>query len=135
MRYQHRDGEAAPGAVSLTPVRDDAAVDDSGVFAVDEDREDFDAVHEALVDAGHEPLDDSADGDGGDSDAGESADGSDAPQASDFTETELVEMDRPELRPIAAQYDDIDGNASGDKLTEELIKKLREETADDQEGE
>jgi len=134
MEYEHRDGEAAPGAVSLSPVRDNAPVDADGVFEVDEEREDFDDVHERLVEAGHTPIDGSSDADGVDEDAAEADNSAQEDQedllelqASDYTEEDLVEMSRDELRPIAAQYDDINGNASGDKLTEDLIAKRREE--------
>jgi len=141
MRYKHRDGETATGAVTLTPVRDNAAVDENGVFEVDEDREDFDEVHERLIDAGHEPLEGGEDeseaatngseNDGDDENEkadGEEEEDAEVLQASDFTETELVEMDRQDLRSIAAHYDDINGNASAEKLTEKLIQKRREET-------
>jgi len=40
-------------------------------------------------------------------------------------------MDRNDLRAIAAEYDDIDGNASADALTEALIKQRRAETEAD----
>jgi len=50
--------------------------------------------------------------------------------SSQITEQDLVEMDRDGLRSIAAQYDHINGNASGDELTEELIKQRREEVSE-----
>lgn len=132
MRYQHRDGEAAAGAISLTPVRDTVPIDEDGVFEVDESRDDFDDVHERLVEAGHEPLEDGVqeagtDAGDGDADTDQNGDGG-PPPASEFSETEIVEMGRQELRSIAAQYGDVDGNASGDKLTQDLIEKHREET-------
>ena len=134
MEYEHRDGEAAPGAVSLSPVRDNVPVDADGVFEVDEGREDVDDVHDRLVEAGHAPIDDTSDADGADEDAAESSASAQEDQedlvelaASNYTEEALVEMGRDELRSIAAQYDDINGNASGDKLTEDLIAKRREE--------
>lgn len=143
MRYQHRDGEEAH-AFSLTAVRDTVRPDADGVFAVDEDRPDFDEVHARLVEEGHEPLD----ADDGDEDAAEAEDGTgdesgddqdgagddaegDPLRASDWTETELVEMGRQELRSIAAHYDDVDGNGSADALTEDLIAKRREEADGD----
>jgi len=130
MEYEHRDGEAAPGAVSLSPVRDNAPVDADGVFEVDEEREDFDDVHERLVEAGHAPIDNTSDANAADEADGSAQDDQEDGfelQASDYTEEELVEMGRDELRSIAAQYDEINGNASGDKLTEDLIAIRREE--------
>ena len=134
MEFEHRDGGDGTGAVSLSPVRDNAPVDADGVFEVDEGREDFDDVHERLVEAGHTPIDGSSDADGADEDAAEADDSAQEAQedlvelaVSDYTEEDLVEMGRDELRSIAAQYDDINGNASGDKLTEDLIAKRREE--------
>jgi len=140
MKYQHRDGASATGAVSLSPVRDNARVDAEGVFEVDGEREDFDEVHERLFEAGHEPLDE----DQSEEDGNQNGDDADAESdldedkdeaagravaASDFTEEELVEMGRQDLRSIAAHYDDdVDGNASEAELTEALIKKRREET-------
>jgi len=147
MRYQHRDGEAGTGAVSLTAVRDKARVDSDGTFTVDEDRDDFEDVHESLVNAGHQPIDDAGDDvddEGASVDTGTDEDvetetetdgeveaEADTRRASDYSETELVEMGRNELRAIAAGYDDVDGNASADALTEALIEKRREEVDGD----
>jgi len=138
MKYKHRDGASATGAVSLSPIRDNARVDAEGVFEVDGEREDFDEVHERLFEAGHEPLDEDQSEDDADQDGDDTDDESDldegeaagrAVEASDFTEEELVEMGRQDLRSIAAHYDDdVDGNASEAELTEALIKKRREET-------
>jgi len=138
MRYQHRDGESATGAVSLTAVRDNVRVDDEGVFKVDEEREDFDDIHERLVEIGHEPLDGGGDESaGGDTetedDAGDDVDqdGDASPRASDYTESELVEMGYRKLQSIATHYDDVDGSASADALTEALIEQRREEVDGD----
>lgn len=125
MRFEHRAGEGAPSAISLSAVRDKAAIDGDGVFEVDDSRDDFHEVYESLVAAGHEPLEEPADG----ADTDERPE--DPLQASDFTEEELVKMDRNDLRAIAAEYDDIDGNASTDALTEALIKQCRAETEAD----
>jgi len=129
MKFRHRDApNAAAGSVSFG-VRDSVPIDEDDAFEVDEGREDFEDVYDRLVEAGHDPLDSDTDDDT--ENDGDGAGDSDPPQASDFTEDELVEMDRSALRPIAAHYDDVDGNASGDELTEALIQKRREEVDDD----
>jgi len=122
MQFRHRDGDRAPRAKSLGPVRDTVSVDADGVFEVDEDRDDYDDLVEALAAAGHEPLDDPD----ASEDVAEEQDET-LPQAGDFAESEIVEMDYKTKQSIAAQYDGIKGNASGDRLTEALIERRREE--------
>jgi hypothetical protein len=126
--FKHRDGERATGAISLSPVRDSVPIDEDGHFEVDPDRDDYDDVVKRLEEAGHDRLEDD-DGDREDSADQDNAD-EEHPQASDYTEEDLVEMGRDGLRSIASHYEDINGNASGDKLTEELITKRREEVSD-----
>jgi len=135
--FKHRDGERATGAISLSAVRDSVPIDEDGHFEVDADRDDYDDVVDRLEDAGHERLEDddgdqedSADQDDVDGEADEGDTEEEHPQASNYTEQELVEMGRDGLRSTASHYEDINGNASGDKLTEELIKKRREEVAE-----
>ena len=128
MRFEHRDGKRAPRAISLGPVRDKATVED-GVFVVDDDRDDFDAVADRLEAAGHKPL-----GEESSSDPVEEADDGqeeDVPLASEFDEQQLVDdLDYREKQAIASQYDHISGNAGEEKHTEELIKQRREEVED-----
>lgn len=128
MRYEHRDApDVAAGVVSLGPVRDDASIDEEGTFEVDGDREDFEELHERLLEAGHEPLDGDDSGHGGDTedDAEEGAAGL---ELTELTEQEIVEdLGYNEKQALGAEYDHIDGSASDDKLTEQLIEQLREE--------
>ena len=121
-RFRHRDADRRPpNTISIGPVRDKASVDDDGMFAVDPGRDDYEAVVERLVAAGHDLVGE------GERDTG--ANESDAARASDHSEDELVAMGRNELRTIATHYDDVNGNASADKLTEELIAKRRAEVS------
>lgn len=138
MKFRHRDApNVAAGSISLGPVRDHAKIDGDDLFEVDASRDDIDDVVERLEDAGHERVEECTCGPEeacdkcGGSAAGQrddsEAEDDEAPRAADFTEEELVAMDRNELRSIAGRYDHINGNASGDKLTEELIAQGREE--------
>jgi len=122
------DGASPPEYVGLE-LRRKAAVGEEGTFEVPEDIDDYEATVERFVDHGHELLDDVDDEQEDDDDSGDDQDPEDetAVQASDYSEDDLVAMGRNELRSIASQYDDINGNASEDKLREELILKLREE--------
>ena len=125
MRFMHRAGEGAPSAISLSAVRDKAAIDNDGVFEVDESRADFVEIYESLVAAGHEPFEEPP------ADSADTTADDDLLKASDFSEEELVGMGYNDLRAIAAEYDDIDGNDSQDALLEALIKQRRKETEDD----
>ncbi len=124
MQFKHAradaDGRSPPEFVGLSRRRE-AAVADSGEFTVPDDLDGYDAVVERFIAAGHEPLGDTGD------DGADGADADGPPPAVAFTESELVAMDRNGLRALAAQYEHINGNASGDKLTEELIAQRRRE--------
>ena len=128
MRFEHRDGEKARSAISLGPVRDTVPVVD-GVFEVSDERDDIEDVLERLTEAGHTPLEDTATADDAVKDDPEADDAeADIPEAGEFSEQQLVEqLDYREKQTIAKQYDGIDGSASDEKLTEELIKQRREE--------
>lgn len=126
MKFEHADGERAASAISLGPVRDTVKVE-AGTFEVDDNRDDFDDVVERLIEAGHTPISADTGTDGQDGDGDEAEAEAEVPPASAYSETELVEMDYRELQSIATQYDEINGNASSDELTEALIKQRREE--------
>jgi len=146
MKFRHRDGERSANAISLGPVRDRAAVDADGIFAIDDDRPDAGAVAKRLLEAGHEPLEelpedfegeyeDEAEQEDSEQDGGNDGDEGDdegsVPTAGLLTETEIAkELSYAEKQAVAKQYDHIAGNASDDKLTEELIKQSRMETAE-----
>jgi hypothetical protein len=140
MKFRHRDGERSANAISLGPVRDRAAVDADGIFAIDDDRPDAGAVAKRLLEAGHEPLEElpedfegeyeDSEQDGG-NDGDEKDDEGSVPTAGLLTETEIAkELSYAEKQAVAKQYDHIAGNASDDKLTEELIKQSRMENAE-----
>jgi hypothetical protein len=130
MKFHHRDGEDAAGQAYGT-ARPRTYVNDDGTFEVDDPDE---GQVESLVEFGHEPVtaaDESAaetESNDDKTDDEDEGDDQDALKASDYTETELVEMGYRDLQSIATHYDDVDGSASADALTEALIEKRREET-------
>lgn len=129
MRYSHKDGDRAASSIKVPGIGSVSVAD--GVFEADTSP----AAHERLVDLGHEPLDDQEDTDD-DAEAEETSDEPDEQDTlslADVSEADLVEMDRNDLRALASEYDDINGNASADKLTEELIAKRRDELDDKEE--
>ncbi|MCU4743470.1 hypothetical protein [Natronoglomus mannanivorans] len=142
MKFQHTDGELAPRRKSLNDGRQ-VFVED-GVFEVDPCS---DALRDRLVEAGHEPLEESpadtavkddvqkddadADADTDDADEDDEEEEEKLPTAGDYDEETLVNgLDYNEKQELASQYDHIAGNASAEKLTEELIKQRREEVDD-----
>lgn len=128
MKFEHCDGEDAPARITYG-LRDKAEIED-GVFTVDDDRDDLEELIDRLTEAGHEPLDDAGDQEDV-SDEGDDTDEDndvDVPSVSEYSEQQLVEdLDYREKQALAGQYDDINGNASDEKLTEELIKQRRKE--------
>jgi hypothetical protein len=142
MKFRHRDGERSANAISLGPVRDRAAVDADGIFAIDDDRPDAGAVAKRLLEAGHEPLEelpedfegeyeDEGEEEDSEQDGGNDGDEGSVPMAGLLTETEIAKgLSYAEKQAVAKQYDHIAGNASDDKLTEELIKQSRMENAE-----
>ena len=113
--YTHSDGTRY-NTITLGVKGPDVPIDDEGIFEVPADVM-TDDLRERIESAGHTPVDVPDD----EETAAEPV------TASEFDEDELVAMGRNELRSIAAHYDDINGNASGDKLTEDLIAKRRDE--------
>jgi len=140
MKFRHRDGEGSANAISLGPVRDKAAVDADGIFAIDDDRPDAGAVAKRLLEAGHEPLEElpedfegeyEDEDEDSEQDGGNDGDEGSVPTAGLLTETEIAkELSYAEKQAVAKQYDHIAGNASDDKLTEELIKQSRMENGE-----
>lgn len=117
MEFLHRKEKYSESRVMVNG--EDYIVDGKGVFEIPDEKVDKELVNK-LSELGHKKLFNIS----SDEEEIKSDESEDSPLKG-FSEEDIVNMNYNNMQGLASQFDDINGNAKGDIIEEELIKKLR----------